>query len=124
MNMTQYQNVAFDRSKSVFVDTTSTKSNEATFDSKPVMAKIGGTTVPMVRSSITLRSAVQATVSCGNDCPPEIVESVSISFNVEQGADRLVALRAETIRLLDIAIAEYNMTKGLVPPVFATFASA
>lgn len=117
--MTQYQNVAFERNRSSFIDTATT--TEATFTSKAVAANISGTIVPMVRGELAVRRETQASASCGVDCPPVIGEAVKLSFTVEQGAANLSALRAEMNRLFDKAEADYNLTKGLVPPVYATF---
>lgn len=117
--MTQYQNIAFERNRSAFIDAATT--HEVTFDSRTVSANINGTIVPMVRGSIALRRETQAQASCGVDCPPIIGESVKLNFSVEQGAANLSALRTEMNRLFDLAETEYNLTKGLVPPVYATF---
>lgn len=117
--MNQYQNVAFERNRSAFIDTATT--TEATFTARTVSANINGTIVPMVRGEVALRRETQAQASCGVDCPPVIGEAVKLSFTVEQGATNLSALRAEVDRLFDKAETEYNLTKGLVPPVYATF---
>lgn len=117
--MTQYQNVAFERNRSAFIDTATT--TEATFTARPVTANINGTNVPMVRGELALRRETLAGASCGVYCPPVIGEMVKLSFSVEQGAASLGALRTEMNRLFDKAVSDYNLTKGLVPPVYATF---
>lgn len=117
--MTQYQNVAFERNRSSFIDAATT--TEATFTSRAVTASINGTSVPMVRGEVAVRRETQAQAGCGVDCPPVIGEAVKLSFTVEQGAANLAALRSEVNRLFDKAETDYNLTKGLVPPVYATF---
>lgn len=117
----RYQNVEFARNRSVFIDTTnSTNPTEATFQSKSVLAQTKNGGVAMVKGSCTVRQEA-TTTTCGSECPVSVVESVDFNFSVLKGASNLSALRVELIRLLDIAITDYSLTAGLVPPVQANF---
>lgn len=120
--MNRYQNVAFDRNKSTFVEvsTDAQHQTEASFTSRDVRAKIGSSVIPMVSGGLTLRKQSDAE-SCGQDCPVTVVESCSFQFSVKQGAASLSALRTELNRLFDEAVVEYHLTDGLVPPVYANF---
>lgn len=117
--MIRYQNVAFDRNSSSFAAVNQTKS-EATFKGRQVAASVSGERIPMVQFSVSLRKEAQAAV-CGKDCTVPIVESASITFNVEQGAERLVELRGELNRLFDEAEEKYALAEGFVPPAYAAF---
>lgn len=119
--MTQkYLNTGFNTGTSSFTDLTSPLSTEAVFTARSVKASVGGSTVPMVRGTLALRSA-SAITTCEASCPLEIIESVKVEFNVERGAANLNALRAEVDRLFDKAAADYGFTAGHVPPPQATF---
>lgn len=85
---------------------------------------IVGTVVPMVNG--TLRLAVPSAITpCDtNACSGEVIESVSIQFNVKAGnVSALTTLRTELNRVLDAAISGYNLADGIVPPATADFAS-
>lgn len=121
ITMKKYQNVAFTRINSVFVDTKDPVTMpEVTFAARNVAANFKAGTVPMVKGSVALRNK-QSTTICGTDCPVEVTEAVTLSFSVLHGGANLAALRAEVNRLIDQAVADYGLTTGLVPPVFAAF---
>lgn len=116
----RYQNVGFTSDKSVFIDVQSQSTSEATFTASKVQAAVTGGRVPMVKGSVALRTDSQAVV-CGSECPTSVTESFELKFSVKAGAENLSALRAEVNRLFDAAQADFALTQGLVPPVYAAF---
>lgn len=119
--MNQYQNTAFNGSKSTFVDVN--QNREVTFSSRRVSTTVAGEPLRFIKAGIVLRGEAEAPV-CGNECGLKIVESISLDLNILDGAERLQGLRDELNRLLDKAISEYNFAKGLTPPVYADFTKA
>lgn len=119
--MKKYQNVAFSRVNSVFIDTKDTVTMpEVTFAARSVAANVKGGTVPMVKGSVALRKQ-EASTLCGTECPVDVTESVTLSFSVLHSGANLAALRAEVNRLFDTAVVDYGLATGLVPPVYAAF---
>jgi len=92
---------------------------EATFNVKGVSPNVSGKVVPMVNGGIRLTSPVSID-ACDSTCPVVITESVEIKFNMRRGGD-VNALRAEAVRLLDAALADYSLAYGVVPPATASF---
>lgn len=118
----KYQNVAFTRDAATFVEVENPKLEEVKFSNSPVSATIMGQKVQMFRGSVSYRREAETT-NCGEDCPVTFVESASLSFSVKlNDATALAELRTELDRLVDDALANHSLTKGLVPPVYATFA--
>lgn len=117
----QYQNVGFEANKAIFsdVNTNTAGPNTLVFANADKNAPIaGGARVKMVSGHLTVNQPFEA-----GEAGSETVlnESVKLQWNVRYRGS-LVALRAELNRVLDEAIADHNLTSGLVPPVFATFA--
>ena len=75
-----------------------------------------------MRGSVRLTSKVGYS-TCENDCGVPVNEAVRIDFNVVPSLNNLNALRDECVRVMDVAIAEYYLAQGIVPPVSATFES-
>lgn len=96
--------------------------SQVDFSANSVTPNISGTIVPMVRGYVRLTSKVGYT-PCGSECSTQVNEAVRIEFNVVQSLDNLEALRDECVRVMDVAIAEYYLAQGIVPPVSADFAS-
>lgn len=122
--MTKYTNTQKAPNTSVFVQVSPTMAgSEVTFNASSVQPKVGAATVPMVRGSVRLASKANY-ATCETECGVTVNESVRIEFNVVDKTDgNLAALRSECVRLMDVAIAEYYLAQGLVPPVSADFAS-
>lgn len=122
--MTKYTNTQKTPTSSTFVQVSPTMAgSEVTFNAASVQPKVGSVAVPMVRGSVRLASKANYT-TCENDCGVTINESVRIEFNVIDKADgNLSAIRSECVRLMDLAIAEYYLAQGLVPPVSADFSA-
>lgn len=81
-----------------------------------------GMKTDMVSGSIRLVAPV--TVTQG-DLAASVDESVEIRFNIRKGvSERVTGLNAEAARVLGLALSQYNLAIGLVPPSEATFASA
>ena len=122
--MTKYTNTQKAPNASVFVQVAPTMAgSEVTFNASSVQPKVGAVAVPMVRGSVRLASKADFT-TCASECGVTVNESVRIEFNViDKSNSNLAALRSECVRLMDIAIAEYYLAQGLVPPVSADFAS-
>lgn len=117
--MIQYQNVGFSSGLSQFIETSAVHPVEANFRaSRPVVQTSKGP-VPMVKGSVVGSRETPATV-CGESCPPLMRESFRIEFSILKGGD-LASLRSEVIRLLDVALDEYHLASGLVPPAYADF---
>lgn len=118
--MRKYQNVAFASDRSAFIDVVATQATEATFTGKSVKASISGKNVPMIRGGVRLAVESNATI-CGEVCDVPVVEPVELKYSVLAGATNLLALKAEVDRLFTDALDNYALTKGTVPPVYATF---
>lgn len=116
----KYQNTGFTPGVSVFTDVDTQLPSIATFNASRVKAQVSGGSVSFVKGKLSLRSSKMADV-CGLDCPREVVESFTVEFNVQDGAQGLAAMRAEVLRLFDEAISQYGFDRGLVPPVYASF---
>lgn len=118
-----YQNIGFEAQKSIFADVQSNIAgpNTIVFVNSDKNAPVaGGARVKMVSGHITVNEpftvgepGAQTTLNA----------SVKLQWNCQYKGS-LTALRAEMNRVLDKAIADYNLTSGLVPPVYATFAGA
>lgn len=117
----KYQNVAFTRDAATFVEVDNQKLEEVKFTNQPVTAHISGLPVKMFRGNVSYRREAETT-PCGQDCPVTFIESVNLGFSVRLGnINALSELRQELNRLVDDAVADYALTQGLVPPVYANF---
>lgn len=119
-----YQNTAFKSGSSTFADPSNNVSpSVATFNNQVrTRSRKGAPDINFVAGNVGLQ--VPFFSSDCDGCTGEILtKALDIRFNVPMAtaAADLAALRAEVNRLFDKAIAEYNMTKGMVPPVQATF---
>lgn len=121
MIMTQrYQNIGFNTDKSTFIGANEPKP-EITFSAKRVNVALKNGIAPMVKATVSLRQE-QAVTPCGSTCAESVMESAQISFSILRGDDAsLTALRSELNRLVDAALANYLLTDGYVPPVYAAF---
>ena len=118
-----YQNTEVAPGRTVFIDTDKTLPSEVTFTASRRNSSAAGKAVVFDRGTVVLRSNA-TTTPCGADCPVEVTESVRIEFNVLDGAASLSALLTETLRLLNEAKDSYGFSRGLLPPVSATFTVA
>lgn len=119
-----YQNTGFVAGSSKFVKVLpSGTNNEAVFTSKNTAVPVTGGKVNMVSASVALQQPKDVTISAVEGAPKTLInESVKVSFNVVKGSIvDLNAIKGEVDRLLDLAVAEYNLANGLVPPANATF---
>lgn len=92
------------------------------FGAQSVEPKLGGVAVPMTKVNVRV-DVPTTTTSCGVECPVPVNESIAISLNVLRGGESITALRAEVDRCLDIALAQYSLAYGIVPPATADFQS-
>lgn len=91
---------------------------------KTARPMIAGTSVPMVNGTLRLAMPSAVTPCDSNACSGEVIEAVSLQFNVKAGnVDSLTALRTELNRVFDAAISGYNLADGIVPPATADFAT-
>ena len=118
-----YQNTEAVPGRSVFIDTAQTLPSEVTFTASRRKGNVAGKVVVFDRGAIVLRTD-KTTTPCGADCAVEVTETIRVEFSVLDGAASLEALRTEINRLLDSAITNYGFSRGLVPPVSATFTAA
>lgn len=119
-----YQNIAFKSGSSTFADPSNNVSpSVVTFNNQVrTRSRKGAADVAFVAGNVALQ--VPFFSSDCDGCTGEILtKSLDVRFNVPMAsaAADLAALRTEVNRVFDKAIAEYNMTKGMVPPVQATF---
>lgn len=100
-------------------------SNEGavTFTAKSNVLTVGKTKVTMVNATARLNQPVSVgTPECDPCGQPSVNSGCEIRFNVVKGdATNLAALRTELNRLVDAALADYNLLAGLLPPPSATF---
>lgn len=119
----KYQNIGFAADKASFIDavTNTAGANSLIFANSVKQAPLaGGAKSPMVSGSLTVNIPTSVTV---DQAVTVLNESLKIQWNFSRGTTAsLTALRAEMNRVLDKAIADYNLTMGLVPPVYADFA--
>lgn len=116
----KYLNTDFKTGASVFTDLENPNPNSLTFAASSVNASVKGGPVAMVKGRVALRVASEATV-CDATCPVMVNESVVFEFNVRRGASSLTALKAELERVYNLAVTEYGLTAGHVPPPQADF---
>ena len=121
----KYQNVGFAADKSQFIDATSNPAgaNSLLFTNSVKQAPLsGGGKKAMTSGSLTVNLPRTVVGSAGAQ-DTQLNESLKVLWNFGRGdAVKLTALRAELNRALDEAIANHNLTHGLVPPVSAIFA--
>ena len=120
--MVKYTNITRARGSADFARTSpSFDGSVALFKVAEAKPNIAGTIVPMVRGTVRLTVPVNA---APQDAAPAMVnEAVSVEFNVRQGGASLNGMRSEVIRLLDAAVADYQLANGIVPPSEAAFSS-
>lgn len=118
----KYTNVTRARGSAEFARTSpSFDGSSALFKVAEAKPNIAGTIVPMVRGTVRLTTPVNA---ASQDVAPAFVnESIAIEFNVRRGGVVLASMRDEVVRLLDAAVADYQLANGIVPPSEAAFSS-
>lgn len=117
-----YQNVSAENGRSKFIKVKPDGTlDELYFTAKRTSLPIGGgVRVNTASAGLTLNS--QVNVASEGEIPTLVGNSVKVTFNIKSGdAAALTALRAEVNRVLDVALAQYNLGQGLVPPTAATF---
>lgn len=116
----KYTNITRSRGSADFALTSpSFDGSIALFKVSEAKPNINGTIVPMVRGTVRLTTPVNA---ASPDAAPAVVnEAVTVEFNVRRGGVELNSMRDEVIRLLDAAVANYQLANGIVPPSEATF---
>lgn len=96
-----------------------------TFSAKTATPNIGGVVVPMVHGKVRLAVPTAVNVPCDSSaCGPVVTEAITLDFNVQRGGENLSQLRDEVVRLVDLAIADYQFANGLVPPTNAEFSES
>lgn len=122
----KYYNNGFTAIKSDFVDVDSNvgQVNKLTFRNKTATVKTAAGATKMVSGEISLQAPFKA--SCAEDCQDiTLVSGVTLKWNMRYAnSGEFAALRDEVLRVLALAESNYGLTKGLVPPVTADFASA
>lgn len=106
---------------------TSVEVGEATNSLLTIQNKVGSfTPTPGVKVDMvsgTIRVSVPAELTpCGASCTTTVIESAEVRFNFRKGGTNVTALVNEVVRILGIAVADYYLNIGLVPPSEATFA--
>lgn len=124
--MTQYQNVSRLKDNGEWIqvigDNTDAllaiKAKQSTFVPK------AGTSVKMIAASVRIDFPVNTT-PCGEECPVTFAQTAELKFNVPLGttATQLAALQSEVARVMNKAVTDNFLLKGLVPPSTATFVS-
>lgn len=121
--METYQNASFATGASSFVLVTSEGTNdEARFVSRSARLPLKGGSQTMISGGVTLNVPTPVIVVEGS--PDQYVNSsIKLQFNVPKSNDRalLTDLRARVLALFDKAVAEYNLSNGLVPTGTAVF---
>lgn len=85
---------------------------------------INGTVVPMVKGSVRLAVPAEVASCDPSACAGTVNEAVKIEFNFRQGGVNFATLQTEVMRCLAIAIADYQLANGVLPPVSADFEEA
>lgn len=119
-----YQNVSAENGRSKFIRIKPDGTlDELYFTAKRTSLPIGGgSRVNTASAGLTLNS--QVNVAPVGEIPQLVGNSVKVTFNILSGdSAALTALRTEINRVLDAAIAQYNLGQGLVPPTAAAFTS-
>lgn len=121
--MVKYQNIDRSANRSTYVEVGDRSGAQALITSKTTnFTPVSGALVGMTAGAVRVVRAVQASTSCGLDCPPMVDNSVEVKFNVFKDDHTTFAeLKAEAVRLIDEAWLTYNLGLGIVPPSEATF---
>lgn len=122
--MPKYQNIAFTGDKSRFVDVAS--SVIANFSSKKSTVRVSTSAQDVVTFDVLVEKekSIQTDPACTPCNAPVLNNTVRLRATVFKGdSAELAAMRLELNRLVDVAIADYALLAGLVPPSNATFAS-
>lgn len=124
----KYQNVGFAADKSQFIDANSNNAgaNSLLFTNMVKLAPLaGGGKRQMASGSMTINIPTSVESTVAGQSVTVLNESLKLQWNFSRGdSAKLAALRTEMNRVFDEAIANYNLTMGLTPPVHATFAEA
>lgn len=119
--MKNYQNATRTGTNATFVEV-----GEQTDSLLTIQNKVGsftptpGSKVEMVSGTIRVSVPAEDT-PCGASCATKILESAEIRYNFRKGGTNLTALVDEVVRVLGIAVSDYHLNIGLVPPSEATF---
>lgn len=120
----QYQNITRAKNEASFAqvlpefDGTSVE-----FRTKTAAPQIRSVSVPMVNGTVRIVKPVDV-VDCDTTCVGSVNESVEIRFNIKDGSTAsLESMILETKRVLDLAVDQYALAHGLVPPSEAAFTS-
>lgn len=121
---TQYINTNRDKTSSDYARVLpSFDGSTLTFTVKSAAPVVAGQVVPMVHAK--LRVVTPAVVTSCNPavCDSSVNEAITIDFNVKRGSD-VTALKLEALRVLEVALSEYQLNNGVLPPATADFTSA
>lgn len=121
--MTAYINTIRDKANSEFVRTEpSFDGSVLQFNAVPVNPTIVGVVVPMVKGYARL-SVPSPVDSCNPAvCGGSVSQTIKLEFNILRGdTAALASMRAEVLRCFDVAVADYQLANGIVPPTTATF---
>lgn len=122
--MPLYQNIAFTGDKSRFVDVAA--GITASFASKKATVRVSTSAQDVVTFDILVEKekSIQTDPACNPCGSPVLNNTVRLRATMFKGDSAgLAVMRAELNRLVDVAIADYALMSGLVPPSNATFAS-
>lgn len=121
----KYINTIKDKANSEFVRTDpSFDGSVLHFNISTARPSISGVVVPMVKGSVRLAVPTAVDLCDPTACAGQINEAVKIEFNVRQGGANLSTILTEVQRCLAIAISDYQITNGVLPPVSADFSVA
>lgn len=121
----KYINTSFTPGSAVFTDVNSNTDgpvNAICTNTVRYATVSGGTKVPMIVGSLTINSPF-AVDDCAVCPAPILNESVKIQWNFKRGTSPAL-LKAELERIYAIWLADDELAKGLVPPVYEAFAEA
>lgn len=123
----KYQNIGFAANKAQFIDATSNPvgANGLLFANEVKLAPLaGGGKRQMVSGSLTVNVPISVDATVTGQPATVLNESLKLQWNFSRGGLTVAAMRAEINRVFDEAVAKYNLTQGLVPPVQSDFAGA
>lgn len=94
-----------------------------TFTVKSASPFLGGKAVPMTHARLRMVTPAEVSNCDPNACKPSVDQSVTLDFNVLQGTDPS-AMFEEARRVLELAIEDFKLSFGVVPPATAEFNEA
>lgn len=94
--------------------------SQVTFTVKTASVLAAGQQVPMVSATVRLTTPHEVTPCDPTKCGASVNTAAAISLNLVRGEDP-TAMLAEVQRVLGVALTQYYLSDGVLPPATADF---